>query len=83
MIAATAGQIDAIKAHLADGNEIAIVTYGHLTVLDRRHIDYIRADGSDYRLGWPGKSSVFVFAHSVRFVPADHTLKARRTRKAA
>jgi hypothetical protein len=67
---AAAGQIEEIKAHLSAGNQIAIVTYGRVIKLTPKHVDYIRADGEGYRLGWPGKKSVFAFAHSVRFVPA-------------
>lgn len=68
------GQIDAIKAHLAAGNQVAIVTYGRITKLTAKHADYIRADGEGYRLGWPGKKSVYAFAHIVKFVPAGYRL---------
>jgi hypothetical protein len=71
MQAASPNQIDVIKSHLAAGNQIAIVTYGRVMKLTKNHVDYIRADGDGYRLGWAGKKSVFVFAHSVRFVPAN------------
>lgn len=67
---AAAGQIEEIKAHLAAGNQIAIVTYGRVLKLTSKHADYIHPDGDGYRLGWPGKKSVFAFANSVRFVPA-------------
>ena len=74
IIAAKPGQIDAIKAHLSAGNQIAIVTYGRMLKLGAKHVDYIRADGDGYRLGWPGKKSVYAFNHSVRFVPAGHRI---------
>lgn len=70
------GQIDAIKAHLASGNQVAILTAYKTTTLDKRHLDYIRADkdGKGYRAGWPGKSSVYVFNHQIAFVPVGHRL---------
>ena len=81
MIVAKAGEIDAIHAHLRAGHEIAIVTYGHCAVLDSKHVDYIRADGNGYRLGWPGQRSVYTFPDAVRYVPADHTIKTARRRR--
>jgi hypothetical protein len=83
MHAANPGEIEAIHAHLRAGHEIAICTYGRTQVLNAKCVDYIRADGAGYRLGWPGKRSVFVFAHLVRFVPADHTLLTKRSRARA
>lgn len=71
---ATPGQINEIKAHLAAGNQVAVVTYGRVTKLTAKHVDYIAASGTGYRLGWPGKKSVFAFAHSVHFVPAGHRI---------
>lgn len=71
--------IEAIHSHLNAGNEIAIVTYGHCTVLTKKHVEYIRAskDGKGYYLGWPGKKSVFTFSYSVKFVPAGMTMGRR------
>jgi hypothetical protein len=80
MRTASPGEIDAIRAHLSAGNEIAIVTHGPALALDKRHVEYIRADGDGYRLGWPGKRSVFTDADSVRFVPAGQTIRSRRRR---
>jgi hypothetical protein len=82
MRAAQSGEIAAIRDHLRDGNEIAIATYTKCTVLDAKHIDYIREDGLGYRCGWPGKGSTYTFANSVLFVPAGQTLTAKRRRRA-
>jgi hypothetical protein len=40
--------IDDIHAHLKAGHEAALVTYVRVTVLDKRHVDYIRADGAGF-----------------------------------
>jgi hypothetical protein len=67
------GEIDKIHAHLRAGGQILIQPgYGRGSVLKKRHIDYIRADGNDYRLGWPGKNSVHVFSYYVFFVDAGY-----------
>lgn len=64
------GQIDAIKAHLASGNQVAILTAYRIIKLTAKHVDYIRAssDGKGYRLGWIGKPSVYVFANQVAII---------------
>ncbi len=70
--------IDEIHAHLKAGHEAALVTYVRVTVFDHRHVDYIRADGTGFRLGWPGRRSVYAFANQIRLVPPCMTLKSRR-----
>lgn len=67
-------EIDRIKAHLATGHQAAIVTVTRTTKLTKSHVDYIRASGKGYRIGWPGKSSVFVFADYVALVPPGYTI---------
>jgi hypothetical protein len=63
------GEIQKIHAHLMAGNQILIQPEGGRgTVLKKGHVDYIRADGTGYRLGWPGKKSVYVVSYHVFFV---------------
>ena len=64
--------IEAIRAHLAAGNHVAIVTAARTTVLSRKHADYIHADGTGYALGWTGKRKVWTPAYQVGFVPAGY-----------
>jgi hypothetical protein len=74
LLPAGADALPSIHAHLAAGHQVAIVTYGHATKLTAKHIDYIHAAEGGYRLGWPGKKSVFAFAYSVFFVPAGYSI---------
>ncbi len=67
--------IDQVHDHLKAGHEVTLVTYTRTTVLDKRHVDYIRADGNGFRLGWPGKKSVYAFNDQIRLVPAGMTVK--------
>jgi hypothetical protein len=71
--------IQEIHDHLKAGNEVALVTYTRITVFDKRHIDYIRADarGAGFRLGWPGKQSVYAFPNQIKLVPAGMTMKQK------
>ena len=64
-----------IHEHLKAGNEVALLTAYKTTIFDQRHVDYIRADGNGFRLGWPGKKSVYAFANQFKLVPAGMTLK--------
>lgn len=81
-IQAQPGQIDQIHSHLKAGHEVALITYTQCTVMDKPlHIDYIRADGNGYRLGWPGKKSVYCFAENIFLVAAGFTLKQKRGRR--
>ena len=66
--------IDAIRAHLAAGNHVAIITAARTTVLSAKHADYIHADGTGYSLGWAGKRKVWTPAYQVGFVPAGYRL---------
>ena len=70
--------IEQIHAHLKAGNEVALCTYTRVTVLDSRHADYIRADGNGFRLGWPGKKSVYAFANQLKLVQPGMTMKGGR-----
>jgi hypothetical protein len=70
--------IEQIHEHLKAGNEVTLVTYTRTTVLDSRHVDYIRADGNGFRLGWPGKKSVYAFANQIKLVPPGMTMKGAR-----
>lgn len=72
--------LEQIHEHLKAGNEVALLTYTRITVLDSRHVDYIRADGQGFRLGWPGKKSVYAFANQIKLVQPGMTMK--RTRRA-
>ena len=56
-----AGEIEKIKAHLTNGGRVIVRSHTRPLLLNKKHIDYIRADGNGYRLGWPGRSSVFAF----------------------
>jgi hypothetical protein len=67
-----------IHEHLRAGHEAALMTYTRTTVLDSRHVNYIRADGNGFRLGWPSKKSVFAFADQIKLVPPGMTLKGKR-----
>ena len=67
--------IQEVHAHLLAGHEVALVTYTRVTVLDARHVDYIRADGDGFRLGWPGKKSVYAFADQIKLVQPGMTMK--------
>jgi hypothetical protein len=69
--------IEQIQNHLKAGNEVALITYTRVTLFDARHIEYIRADadGKGFRLGWPGKKSIYCFENQLRMVPAGMTLK--------
>jgi hypothetical protein len=64
--------IEAIRAHLAAGNHVAIVTAARTTVLSAKHAGYIHADGTGYALGWTGKRKVWTPAYQVGFVPAGY-----------
>lgn len=81
LLRVASGEIDRIKAHLAAGGEVVIPTYTRCTYLDHRHMDYIRADGDGYRLGWPGHKSVYVFAANVALVPLGETMRPPRRRR--
>jgi len=72
-----AENIAEVHAHLNAGNEVAIVTYTRTQVLTKKNVGYIRqaADGKGYRLGWPGRSSVYAMPESVRLVPAGKTIR--------
>jgi hypothetical protein len=70
--------IQDIHNHLRAGNEVALVTYTRVTVLDSRHVDYIRADGNGFRLGWPGKKSVYAFENQLKLVQPGMTMKRQR-----
>ena len=69
--------IKEIHDHLKAGHEAALSTYFRTTIFDARHIDYIRADkdGKGFRLGWPGRKSVYAFGNQIRLIPAGMTLK--------
>ena len=69
--------ITEIHNHLQAGNEVALVTYTRCSVMDKRHVAYIRQDkdGKGYRLGWPGKKSVYAFENQLRLVPEGMTMK--------
>ena len=69
--------IEQIHSHLAAGNEVALLTAYRTTLFDKRHLTYIRADkdGKGFRLGWPGKKSVYAFANQLQLVPEGMTLK--------
>jgi len=71
--------IQEIHDHLKAGHEVALVTYTRVTVLDKRNIDYIRADGRGvgFRLGWPGKQSVYAFPNQIKLVPLGMTMKRK------
>jgi hypothetical protein len=70
--------IEQIHNHLRAGHEAALSTHTRTTVFDARHLNYIRADGNGFRLGWPGKKSVYAFAHQISLVPPGMTLKGKR-----
>jgi hypothetical protein len=70
--------IQEIHEHLKAGHEVALCTYTRVTVLDSRHVDYIRADGNGFRLGWPGKKSVYAFANQLKLVQPGMTMKGGR-----
>lgn len=76
------GQIAEIHAHLEAGNEVVCATYGRIEIMDKRHVEYIRADGKGYRLGWPGKRSVYCFAENLFLIAPGYTMKQRRRRAA-
>jgi hypothetical protein len=62
--------IDQIKEHLNAGGRVAINTCTRVTLLTKKHLEYIRpdADGKGFRLGWPGKKSLYCFAYQIRLV---------------
>jgi hypothetical protein len=70
--------ITEVHEHLKAGHEVALLTYTRCTVMDKRHVDYIRADadGKGFRLGWPGKKSIYAFANQIRLVPPGMTMKS-------
>ena len=70
--------IEQIHSHLKAGNEVALLTAYKTTIFDKRHLDYIRADGNGFRLGWPGKKSVYAFANQLKLVPPGMTMKGGR-----
>lgn len=66
------GEIDAIRQHLEAGGEIFFRGgFGPLTLLKRRHVEYIHAskDGKGYLLGWPGKRKSYVMPGYLYRVP--------------
>jgi hypothetical protein len=73
-------RIEEIHNHLRAGNEVILPTAYCTTIFDKRHISYIRADqdGKGFRLGWPGKKSVYAFANQLQLVPAGMTMKKAR-----
>jgi hypothetical protein len=76
------GEIAKIHAHLKAGHEVALITYTHCTIMDKPlHVDYIRADGNGYRLGWPGKKSVYCFAENIFLIAPGFSLQQKRGRK--
>ena len=62
--------IEQIQEHLKAGGRVAVNTCTKVTLLSQKHSDYIRpsADGKGFRLGWPGKKSVYCFAYQIRLV---------------
>jgi hypothetical protein len=70
--------IEQIHNHLKAGHEVALVTATRVTVFDKRHVDYIRADGKGFRLGWPGKKSVYAFANQIKLIQPGMTIKRGR-----
>jgi hypothetical protein len=44
------------------------------------HVDYIRADGKGYRLGWSGRRSEYCFAENLFLIAHSFTMKQRRGR---
>lgn len=72
--------IEQIHEHLRAGHEAALVTYTRTTVFDHRHVEYIRADGKGFRLGWLGKKSVYAFDNQIKLVPPGMTLKRGRAK---
>ncbi len=66
-----------IHAHLKAGHEVVLPSYTRAMVFDARHINYIRQDkdGKGFRLGWPGKKSVYAFPDMLKLVPPGLTVK--------
>jgi hypothetical protein len=69
--------LNEIHEHLKAGNEVVLLTAYKTTVFDKRHVDYIRAGGNGFRLGWPGKKTVYAFAGQLKLVPPGMTMKRR------
>jgi hypothetical protein len=75
------GQIDLIHSHLRAGHEVACITYTHCAIMDKPlHVDYIRADGKGYRLGWPGRRTEYCFAENLFLIAPGFTMKRKRGR---
>jgi hypothetical protein len=72
------GQIEQIHANLKAGHEVALITYTQCTIMDKPlHVDYIRADGNGYRLGWPGKKSEHCFADNLFLIAPGFSIKRK------
>jgi len=68
----TYGMIDDIRNHLQAGNEILIRTHTHITILGKKHVDYIHADSKPdawgYWLGWPDKKKKYCLNRYMFFI---------------
>jgi len=64
-----------VYEHLKAGNEVVLLTAYKTTIFDKRHVDYIRGEGNGFRLGWPGKKSVYAFANQIKLIPPGMTMK--------
>ena len=62
--------IEQIQEHLKSGGRVAVNTCTKVILLSQKHSGYIRpdSDGLGFRLGWPGKKSVYCFAYQIRLV---------------
>lgn len=75
-----------IHAHLQAGHEVLIASYTRPIILpDARYIGYIRQDrdGYGFRLGWPGRASLYCFPEAIRLVPAGMTMRQPRKQRRA
>jgi hypothetical protein len=76
-----AGEIERIHTHLRAGHEVACITYTHCSIMNKPlYVDYIRADGKGYRLGWPGKRSDYCFAENLFLIAPGFTMQQKRKR---
>lgn len=59
--------IEKVHAHLKTGGVIVVPSYEKPLIIEgAKMVDYIRADGNGFRLGWPGKKSVYVFSYQIK-----------------
>lgn len=62
--------ITEVQAHLEQGGKVAICTMTKIWTISKKTRDYLRqdSDGKGFRMGWPGKKSVYVFAYQVKLI---------------